>query len=129
MNPPSAVQLDPWQQDVLKTKGNIVLRSGRQVGKSFVIGIKAAQYALANRNKTVMVISKTEKQAYLLFQKILFNIVQKGKYRIKSGKDRPTRHIIQLTNGTIIYCFATGETGYGIMGYTIDLLIADRLYN
>jgi len=31
-----------------------------------------------------------------------------------------------LKNGSEIYCYAAGDTGYGIMGYTIDLLIADE---
>ena len=118
--------LDEWQQQVLDQQGNIVLRSGRQVGKSFIIGIKTAEYALVNPNKTVMVISKTEKQAYLLFQKIYFNIIRISKTAIKKGKDRPTKHVINLKNGTTIHCLATGETGYGIMGFTLDLLIADE---
>ena len=42
------MKLDKWQEEVLATKGNICLRSGRQVGKSTVIGIKAAKYALEN---------------------------------------------------------------------------------
>ena len=67
-------QLDPWQKEVMTCRGNMVLRSGRQVGKSFVIGIKAAQYALENPKKLIMVISKTERQAGLLFAKILHNL-------------------------------------------------------
>lgn len=120
------IQLDPWQKEVLETKGNICLRSGRQVGKSTIIGIKAAKYALENYNKVIMVISKTERQAELLFSKILFNLTRIAKNQIKTGKNRPTKHIIRLKNNSTIYCLPTGETGYGIMGYTIDLLIADE---
>ena len=120
------IKLDPWQEEVMKTKGNIVLRSGRQVGKSFVIGIKAAKYALENSNKLIMVISKTEKQALLLFTKILRNLSELGRAMIKKGKDRPTKSKIQLINGSVIHCLCAGDTGYGIMGFTIDLLIADE---
>jgi len=118
--------LDSWQKEVMKTKGNIVLRSGRQVGKSFVIGIKAAKYALENSNKLIMVISKTEKQALLLFTKIQRNLINMDKKMIKKGKDRPTKSKIQLINGSVIHCLCAGDTGYGIMGFTIDLLIADE---
>jgi len=118
--------LDPWQQEVMKTPGNLVLRSGRQVGKSFVIGRKAAQYALENPKKLIMVISKTERQAGLLFAKILENIHKIKKYDIKKGKDRPTKHIINLKNGSVIHCLPAGDTGFGLMGFTIDLLIADE---
>lgn len=118
--------LDEWQQQVLETKGNLVLRSGRQVGKSTIISIKAAKYALDNPDKLIMVISKTERQAGLLFAKILRSIFNIDKTKIKKGKDRPTLTKINLVNGSVIYCLPAGDTGYGIMGFTIDLLIADE---
>ncbi len=120
------MKLDNWQQKVMNCKGNMVLRSGRQVGKSTIIGVKAAKYSLENPDKLVMVISKTEKQALLLFAKILFNITQMRKSAIKKSKYRPTKTKIQLTNGTIIHCLCCGDSGYGIMGFTVDLLIADE---
>jgi len=120
------IDLDDWQKDVLATKGNICLRSGRQVGKSTIIGLKAANFSLNNPNKLIMVISKTERQAGLLFAKILGNIHNIDKQMIKKGKDRPTKHIINLKNGSVIHCLPAGDTGFGIMGFTIDLLIADE---
>ena len=120
------MKLDKWQEEVLKTKGNICLRSGRQVGKSTIIGRKAAEYALNNTNKLIMVISKTERQAGLLFAKILYNVHRINKEKIKGGKDRPTKHVVNLTNGSTIHCLPAGDTGFGIMGFTINLLIADE---
>ena len=122
------MKLDLWQQRVMETKGNMVLRSGRQVGKSFIIGKKAADYALTNPNHLTMVIAFTEKQANLLFSKILHNIVMQEKEDKKKyiAKPKPTKHIINLKNGSTIHCYAAGDTGYGIMGFTIDLLIADE---
>lgn len=120
------MDLDQWQQDVLSTSGNICLRSGRQVGKSTVIGLKAAKFALENERKLIMVISKTERQAGLLFSKILFNLVQLDRSQIKRGKDRPIKSRISLKNGSTIYCLPAGDTGFGIMGFTINLLIADE---
>ena len=121
-------KLDPWQEQVMKTEGNMVLRSGRQVGKSTIIAKKAADFALSNPNKVVMVIAFTEKQANLLFTKILNNIVnyENMDNRKYIDKPKPTKHVINLLNDTEIYCYAAGDTGYGIMGYTIDLLIADE---
>ena len=115
------MKLDHWQQQVLDTEGNMVLRSGRQVGKSFIIAKKAANYALNTPNKLIMVIAFTEKQALLLFSKILNNIDKK-----KIAKPNPTKHVIHLKNGSTIHCYAAGDTGFGIMGFTIDLLIADE---
>jgi len=45
---------------------------------------------------------------------------------IKRGNDRPTKHVIKLTNGSIIRCLPTGLSGLGIRGFTVDLLIADE---
>ena len=118
--------LDEWQKKVLETKGNIVLRSGRQVGKSAVISIKVGDYALKNSGKNVMVIAKTERQARLLFTKIKNYINNKNRMMIKMGIERPTNQRMQLKNETTIYCLPAGDNGWGIMGYTIDLLVADE---
>ncbi|KKL69387.1 hypothetical protein LCGC14_2115420, partial [marine sediment metagenome] len=120
------MQLDDWQQEVLNVKGNLCLRSGRQVGKSTIIARKAAEYALNNPKKLIMIIAYVERQASLIFGKILNNIHIIDKSSIKQGKKKPTKHIIQLKNGSTIHCYAAGETGYGIMGFTIHLLIADE---
>lgn len=118
--------LDPWQKEVLECKGNIVMRSGRQVGKSAIIGVKVGEYAINNSQKTIMIISKTERQARLLFQKIIAYVQYKKESMIKRGLDRPTNYELKLTNGTIVYCLPAGDNGYGIMGYTVDLLVADE---
>lgn len=120
------INLDDWQKDVLNTDGNLCLRSGRQVGKSTVVSILAGKYASENSNKTVIIISAVERQAYLLFEKVLSYMEHEFPRLIKKGKDRPTKTRIKLNNGSVIYCLPTGLTGYGIRGFTIDLLIADE---
>jgi hypothetical protein len=122
-----SIKLDEWQKKVLETKGNICLRSGRQVGKSTVISVKAGDYAIKNPRKNIMVISSVERQASLLFDKILNYIIAVNPLAIwQTGKERPTKHKIKLKNGSVIYCLPTGEDAHGIRGYTIDLLIADE---
>ena len=124
----TTITLDDWQREVIETQGkeNICLRSGRQVGKSTVISVLTAEYATSNPKKSVMVISATERQAYLLFSKILGYLLDNYRGSMKSGKDRPTKSEIKLKNGTIIRCLPTGLDGIGIRGYTVDLLIADE---
>ena len=118
--------LDEWQQKVLETEGHIVLRSGRQVGKSTVVAMKAAIFAMKTRGSTTMVIAATDRQSKLLLQKILFQVKEINDRAIKLGKDKPTQHRIVLKNGSEILSFPAGRTGYGIRGYTINLLIADE---
>lgn len=120
------LDLDPWQREILDYSGDICVRSGRQVGKSTIISIKAAHYALLNPNKTILIISAVERQAFHLFEMTLDYLYNNYKRRISTGKNKPTKHKIHLTNGSVIWCLPTGLTGYGIRGYTINLLIADE---
>lgn len=118
--------LDEWQQKVLDTQGNICLRAGRQVGKSTIISIKAAEYAINNPKTITLIVASVERQAYLLFDKTLNYLYENYQKLIKKGSARPTKHQITLTNGSKIYSLPTGLSGYGIRGYTINLLIADE---
>ncbi|KKM93850.1 hypothetical protein LCGC14_1204300 [marine sediment metagenome] len=122
------LKLDSWQKRVLDTKGNLVICSGRQSGKSTVISIDAGEYALNNSNKSIMIIASVERQALLLFEKVLSYIYNKDKRMIMKKKDKPTKHELKLTNGSIIRCLPTGDSGYGIRGYTIDRLYADEAH-
>ena len=102
------INLDDWQKAVLEAKGNVLLCSGRQTGKSLIISIKAGDFAAKNANKSVLIISATERQAEELFIKVLNYLSDNYKFSIKRGKDRPTKHVIKLTNGSIIRCLPTG---------------------
>ena len=120
------LNLDDWQKEILKAQGNILLVSGRQVGKSTIIAKKAGDFATDAPRKSVLIISATERQAEELFIKCLNYIIDKDERLIMKGKNRPTKHIIKLKNGSIIRCLPTGLAGTGIRGFTIDLLIADE---
>ena len=79
------IKLDEWQTKILETSGNIALRSGRQCGKSTIISIKAGEFAMKNPKKTILVIAAVERQAYLLFEKVLGYLMQKYKWELNSG--------------------------------------------
>lgn len=118
--------LDQWQEDVLVTKGNMAICSGRQSGKSTIISQDAGEYAMNNPNKNIMIIASVERQALLLFEKVLSYIHNKDKKLIGTKKDKPTKHKLKLKNGSTIHCLPTGDSGYGIRGYTINRLYADE---
>ena len=118
--------LDKWQREVLAHDGNITMRCGRQVGKSTVVSIKAAQFARDNPGTTTLVIAAAQRQSALLFDKIRGEID-----RMEAGGEvaydgEPTLTRIRLRNGSIIYSLPAGRTGYFIRGFTVDLLIADE---
>jgi hypothetical protein len=120
------LKLDNWQQECVDFEGDLCITSGRQSGKSTAIAQKVRKYCQKNRGKNILVIAAVERQAFLLFEKILYEFDNNCKKLIKKGKDRPTRSKLKLTNGCIIHCLPTGLSGLGIRGYTVDLLIADE---
>ena len=122
------MKLDDWQKKVLATKGNMCICSGRQVGKSTVISQDAGEYAVKNPKKTIMIIASVERQALLLFEKVLSYIYENYKGYIMKKANKPTKHTLKLSNGSVIHCLPTGDSGYGIRGYTIDRLYADEAH-
>ena len=129
IKPITDITLDPWQVEVaeaIKQKKNVCVRSGRQAGKTEVVSRAAGNFALENQGKTILVIASVERQAELLFARVLDYIYRKNSKMIKKGKDKPTKHKLQLVNGSVVYCLPAGESGYGIRGFTIDLLIVDE---
>ena len=120
------IGLDKWQQEVLSTKGNKIICSGRQTGKSTVASILASDFAINNPKKLVLIISVTEDQAKELLTKCLMYIEETYKGRVKTGLHRPTKDKLQLKNGSVIRTKAVGMSGVGVRGFTIDMLIADE---
>lgn len=120
------MKLDNWQKEAVEFEGDLCITSGRQSGKSTAIAQKVRKFCQKNKNKNILVIAAVERQAFLLFEKILYEFDNNCKNLIKKGKYRPTRSKLQLTNGCIIHCLPTGLSGLGIRGYTVDLLIADE---
>jgi len=117
---------DPWQNQVLATQGNMAICSPRQMGKSTIISEDAGEYAVKNPNKSIMIIAAVDRQSLLLFEKVLSYIYLNHKNMILKKADKPTKHELKLSNGSIIRSLPTGDSGYGIRGFTIDRLYADE---
>ena len=117
------IKLDPWQEKVLKEKGNICLCTGRQVGKSQIIGIKAAEHALNNPNHVVIIGAAIERQASHIFWMVKDYLHERYPKKIKG---RATMSFVELTNGSQIRCLPIGDDGLGIRGFTANVLIIDE---
>jgi len=121
------LKLDEWQKEFLNTKGDKILCCGRQLGKTEICGIDASEWAISHKNKTVLMIAPTERQAYLLFDKTLNYLMRYYKVYIKKPYSRNvTKEKIVLNNGVTIRCLPTGQSGIGIRGYTIGRLYRDE---
>ena len=65
------IKLDSWQKEVLDYQGNILLCTGRQVGKTFIMARKCAKYMLEHRGSKIIIVSLTEDQAKLIIVMVL----------------------------------------------------------
>ena len=123
--------LDPWQKEYIFNKevfDNFLL-CGRQVGKTTAMSERAVELCVNHfkKGEFVLINSITEKQAYFMLAKAL--VYAKVKYPAKlvlKGPNKPTKHILNFRNGTGILCYAAGETGEGLRGFTIKKLMCDE---
>lgn len=119
-------KLDKWQEEVLAAEGNLCICSGRQVGKSQIIAIKAAEYIANNPKKKILIISITEDQAENMLVKIMVYLSENYKNKIAKGKDKPTRHRVRMTNGAEAVTKAVGQYALGVLGMTVDIVVPDE---
>jgi hypothetical protein len=118
--------LDDWQVKFLAQKGDKILCTGRQVGKSVVCAIDAAEFLVMHPKVTVLMIAPLERQAYALFEKTLAYLVSKYPRMILKGKDRPTQTRVFLNNGSKLYCLPVGTGGLSVRFLTIHRLYVDE---
>jgi len=122
------LQLDPWQKKFIETKGDKILCTGRQVGKTEICAMDCGEYAIKPDNPyPILMTAPTERQAFLLFDKTLRYLLENHpKMVIMKGVKRPTKTKIELKNGIKIYCLPTGAYGLGIRGITVGRSYEDE---
>lgn len=129
------ITYDPWQLEFLATKGDKILCTGRQVGKTEVCAKDAGDYAISHPEMhPIVMIAPTERQARGLFTKTLNYLAENyPKDFHTTGKFRPTNTRIVLINkknknslGVEIYCLPVGKDGLGIRFLTIGRLYKDE---
>lgn len=123
--------LDDWQKEYIfdKEDQDNFLLTGRQVGKTTAMSIRAVELCVNHfkKGEFVLINSITEKQAYHMLAKSLAYAEANHEKKINYKKDeKPTKHRIMFKNGTGILCYAAGETGEGLRGFTIKKLMPDE---
>ncbi len=118
--------LDPWQKKYIETDGHCFLLCGRQSGKTTAMSIKFGRKAATKDKRIILMIAETEKQAYNLFFKTLMYLEAEYPRQIKRGKNGPTKHLINLKNGSVIMCYAAGLDGSGLRTFTLTDLVIDE---
>lgn len=120
------LNLDPWQKDVLETKGHIVVCTGRQVGKTTIMARKAALRLINEKRQKIIIVSLTEDQAKLIIVMMLDYLEKHHKTQIAKGRNKPTQNKITLKNGSTVLARPVGNTGDAVRGFTGDVLIIDE---
>jgi hypothetical protein len=119
--------LDDWQKEALEYEGNLLLCTGRQVGKTFIMSRKASEYMIKHKGSKIIVCSLTEDQAQLMIVMVLSYLEQNYKFLIKKPYSKNvTKNKIVLTNGSSIVARPVGNTGDAVRGFTGDVLILDE---
>ncbi len=115
--------LDPWQERLKLLKGNIVIVSGRQSGKSAGVSILAGDEAMNIPNSFILIGAYVIEQAQWIFRKIHDYILAMQPKQIKG---KVTLNFLELKNGSKIYCRPIGDTGGGMRSFTATMVILDE---
>lgn len=124
---------DPWQGRVLRsTARQLIMNTGRQVGKSTITGILAAHTALYDPESLTLILSPSLRQSGLLFAKVKAVLRALG----SDFSDLVTDNALSVTlgNGSAIHSLP-GKAGTirGFSGVTLLVVdeaayVADELY-
>jgi len=124
------LRLDKWQEEILDCEKNVLLCTGRQVGKTTIFAIKAAKHMIAHPKTRIIVVSLTEDQAQLIIIMMLNYLEQNYKSWLKVPKKAKsqtiTKNKILLNNGSQVLSRPVGNTGDAVRGFTGDILIIDE---
>lgn len=115
--------LDPWQKELINSKGDVTVVSGRQCGKTAGVSILISEEAINKPDSYIMIGAYVIEQAEHVFWKVKDYMFEKYEKQIKG---RPTLHFMELKNGSKIICKAVGDTGAGMRGPTVTMLVLDE---
>lgn len=121
------IELDGWQKDCLEHDGNLLLCTGRQVGKTLIFAMKASEYLVNHPKTQIIAVSLTEDQAFLMRAMVEEYLKDNYPHMLKVAKKlKPTKNKIHLKNGSTYIVRPVGATGDSIRGYTANVLIVDE---
>ncbi len=102
----------------------IALRAGRRFGKSFIFAAYACWMAANNQNCRIICVSKAQRQADELFQKIYLMVLNSAP-TFRDSLVRNTQSKLEFSNHSIIES-VPGRNPDSLRGPTINLILADE---
>lgn len=99
---------------LLDNSKRIAVCSGRQIGKTTLAAIKAIYYAISGPNRQILIVSKTERQAGIMFRKIRHCCQHP---LIKKDIVKETERMMIFSNGSEIHSLP-GSNPDSLRGYS-----------
>lgn len=122
------IVLDKWQEEVLKYRGDLLICTGRRVGKTYVLARKAIERMISDK-KPIIVVSLTEEQAMIIITMALTFAREKYPSYIGRGQHKPTLKTLTLmVQGKPVKMVSrpVGNTGDATRGFEGGVLIVDE---
>lgn len=121
------MKYDAWQQEIIDAEGDILVNTGRQVGKTMTFSHKIAKFMQNNPKSRIIVVSLTEDQAKLIIVMVQDYLEKNNYYDIdRKGNKKPTTSRIYIKNGASVISRPVGNTGDAVRGFTGDVLYIDE---
>lgn len=120
------IRYDSWQQEVKAHRGDLLLCTGRRIGKTQVLAEKGVDRMAEEPNLPMVVVSLTEDQAELIIIMALNYAREKYPKLIAKGRKRPTKKTFTLTNGSKMISRPVGTTGDSTRGFEGGILMVDE---
>jgi len=112
-----------YQEELLRCEDRFIAACwSRQLGKSWIVRMKAIYQAFTYPDQLIIIISATERQA-LHFYRLLMNDIQNSDL-LNGEISRYTKTMAILKNGSQIICLAPSDKS--VRGYSADLVIIDE---
>lgn len=103
---------------------DIVIRAGRQVGKTTVLAMKALQMALTKPNQLILLVAPTIRQSDIIFSHIREAVSINP--LLSKTIARLTQTMCFFKNNSKIYALPSGKYGYNIRGFPATAIIMDE---
>jgi hypothetical protein len=129
-DPAKPLELKNFQTTIINDwHPNVVLRIGRQQGKSVVLCCRAIWYCMRHPNKTFLIATPTRAQVWRLFEAVsnlAYNLILQEQIKVTRGNPM----IVRFPNGSKIVGFTvgtkSGRKAFGVRGQMADVLALDE---
>jgi hypothetical protein len=120
------IKLDKWQKEVLDYQGDLLLCTGRRVGKTYIMARKAVDRMLKIPKSQIIMFSLTEEQAMIILAMAKNYLLETEPKQLLKKNTATNKKTLSLRNGSIMKVRPAGDTGDSGRGFEGGVLIVDE---